>query len=165
MPERWLQIKGDPSIRGNVMLQCRVESKMDETLEQSMSIMEELMTERGVFQAVIHFSSSRATVWTLDDPYRYRILDHEALADPDICLLYPPHAYPADALIPKQRIASLLQGMRQLRMADETLYLRSASINIFNGMLSLTFSCDGSHYMSWKEFLDKDMSFWVGCAA
>mgnify|MGYP000302505891 FL=1 len=55
--------------------------------------------------------------------------------------------------------------MKKLRLADETLYLRSASINIFNGMLSLTFSCDGSHYMSWKEFLDKDMSFWVGCAA
>ncbi len=55
--------------------------------------------------------------------------------------------------------------MRQLRMADETLYLRSASINIFNGMISLTFSCDGSHYMSWEEFLQKDMAFWIGSAA
>jgi hypothetical protein len=54
--------------------------------------------------------------------------------------------------------------MRQLRLVDETLYLRSASINIFNGMISLTFSCDGTHYMSWSEFLDKDMSFWVGSA-
>ena len=62
-------------------------------------------------------------------------------------------------------VLPILNGMRQLRTADETLYLRSASINIFNGMISLTFSCDGSHYMSWKEFLDKDMSFWVGCAA
>jgi hypothetical protein len=80
-------------------------------------------------------------------------------------MLYPPHAYPEEALIPKEKIPGLLNGMRQLRVADETLYLRSASINIFNGMLSLTFSCDGSHYMSWQEFLDKDMSFWVGCAA
>jgi hypothetical protein len=55
--------------------------------------------------------------------------------------------------------------MRQLRMADETLYLRSSSINIFNGLISLTFSCDGTHYMSWREFLDKDISFWIGCAA
>jgi hypothetical protein len=55
--------------------------------------------------------------------------------------------------------------MRQLRTADETLYLRSASINIFNGMISLTFSCDGTHYMSWREFLEKDMSFWLGSAA
>jgi hypothetical protein len=32
-------------------------------------------------------------------------------------------------------------------------------------MLSLTFSCDGSHYMSYDEFLRKDMSFWLGIAA
>ena len=43
--------------------------------------------------------------------------------------------------------------------------LHSASINIFNGMLSLAFSCDGTHYMSWQEFLDKDMMFWPGSAA
>jgi len=42
---------------------------------------------------------------------------------------------------------------------------RSASINIFKVMLSLAFSCDGTHYMSWQEFLDKDMIFWPGSAA
>jgi len=83
----------------------------------------------------------------------------------DICLLYPRCPYPADAAIPQESVAAILNGMRQLRLADETLYLRSASINIFNGLVSLTFSCDGTHYMSWQEFLDKDMSFWVGCAA
>ena len=55
--------------------------------------------------------------------------------------------------------------MCALRMADEVLYLRSSSINIFNGMISLTFSCDGTHYMSWEEFLQKDVTFWTGCAA
>jgi hypothetical protein len=114
---------------------------------------------------VIHFSSSRATIWLVDDPFRYRILDHEALSDPDVCMLYPRRPYPEEALIPRKRIGSILKGMRQLRTADETLYLRSASINIFNGLISLTFSCDGTHYMSWSEFLDKDMTFWLGSAA
>jgi len=164
-PDAWRQIKGDPAIRGTVFQQCRVDSLMDRKMEPAMAILDELFTERGMFQAVIHFSSSRATVWFMEDPYRYRILDHEALADPDICMLYPRETYPADALIPQQKIGSILRGMRQLRTADETLYLRSASINIFNGMISLTFSCDGSHYMSWHEFLDKDMSFWLGSAA
>ena len=76
-----------------------------------------------------------------------------------------PEPYPDDAVIPQDRVCDVLCGMRQLRMADETLYLRSSSINIFNGLISLTFSCDGSHYMSWQEFLEKDMTFWVGCAA
>ena len=40
-----------------------------------------------------------------------------------------------------------------------------ASINIFNGMVSLTFSCDGSHYMHYGEFLGKGTAFWSGIAA
>jgi len=161
----WLQIKGDPAIRGTLFQQCRIDSLMDQNMDTACAILRELLTERGMFQGVIHFSSSRATIWTMDDPYRYRILDHEALDDPDVCLLYPPHPYPQDALIPCERIGDILNGMRQLRTADETLYLRSSSINIFNGLISLTFSCDGTHYMSWKEFLEKDMRFWVGGAA
>jgi hypothetical protein len=40
-----------------------------------------------------------------------------------------------------------------------------SSINILNGMISLTFSCDGSHYMRYDEFLAKDTVFWFGTAA
>ena len=161
----WRQIKGDPAIRRSVFQQCRVDSLMDKNIATAVAIIEELITERGMFQGVIHFSSSRATIWLIDDPFRYRILDAEALSDPDICLLYPACAYPDDALIPPDAICPILNGMRRLRLADETLYLRSSSVNIFNGMISLTFSCDGTHYMSWEEFLEKDMSFWTGSAA
>ena len=161
-PTHWQQIKGDPSIRSTVFQQMRVDSKLDKNREQAFSILEELFTERGVFQAVIHFSSSRATVWFFDDPYRYRILNHEALADPDICLAYPLQPYPSDAIIPKDCIDPVLKNMQKLRMADEIIYLRSASINIFNGIVSLTFSCDGSHYMRYDELLAKDTAFWFG---
>ena len=78
----WRQIKGDPSIRGTVFQQERVESLMDRNMDTNCAILEDLVTERGLFQAVVHFSSSRATVWFMDDPFRYRILDHEALSDP-----------------------------------------------------------------------------------
>jgi hypothetical protein len=164
-PVHWQQIKGDPSIRGTVFQQCRVESPMDRNMEQALSILEELLTDRGMFQCVIHYSSSRATVWFVDDPYRYRMLDQEALGDADICLAYPLTPYPADACVPQDAIRPILERMRDLRWADDTFYLRSASINIFNGMISLTFSCDGSHYMTYDEFLRKDMSFWLGIAA
>jgi len=159
-PGHWRQIKGDPAIRGNVFLQCRVESPMDQNLDQALSILEELLTQRGVFQCQIHFSSSQATLWTLNDPFRYRILDQEALSDPDICLVYPPQPYPADAAIPVQDVARVLSSLRALRMADENIYLRMSSINLFNGMVSLTFSCDGTHYMRYDEFLCKDGPFW-----
>ena len=161
----WRQIKGDPAIRGAVFQQCRIESPMDRNLDQSLSILEELLTQRGVFQCQVHFSSSQATIWTVDDPFTYRILDHEALGDPDICLIYPPRPYPPAAAIPQQAIARILDTLRPLRMTDENLYLRMSSINIFNGMISLTFSCDGSHYMRYDEFLAKNTAFWFGTAA
>ena len=159
-PGYWRQVKGDPAIRSGVFQQCRVESPMDGNIEQALSILEELLTQRGVFQCQIHFSSSQATIWTVDDPFRYRILDHEALNDPDICLIYPSRAYPADAAIPQRDIHRILNTMQALRLTDPTIYLRMASINIFNGMVSVTFSCDGSHYMSHVEFLMKDTAFW-----
>jgi len=159
-PGYWRQVKGDPAIRGTVFQQCRVESPMDGNLEQALSILEELLTQRGVFQCQIHFSSSQATIWTVDDPLRYRILDADALSDPDICLLYPPRPYPADAAIPPGDINRILGTMQALRLTDPTFYLRMASINIFNGLVSVTFSCDGSHYMPHVEFLMRDTSFW-----
>ena len=159
-PGYWRQIKGDPAIRGNVFQQSRVDSPMDGNIEQAMSILEELLAQRGVFQCQIHFSSSQVTTWNMNDPYRYRILDHEALSDPDICLAFPAHPYPSDAVIPQHDLRRILHTLRALRFADETIYLRTASINIFNGMISLTFSCDGSHYMPYVEFLLKDTSFW-----
>ena len=158
----WRQIKGDPSIRGTVFLQTRTESLMDRDMDSVLSVLEELFTERGVFQCVLHFSSSRATVWTLEDPYRYRILTHEALSDPDTCLAFPSAPYPTNALMPAEAIPRILENLKHLRFADETVYLRSSSLNIFNGMISLTFSCDGSHYMTWKDFLDRSVGFWLG---
>ena len=161
-PSGWRQVKGDPSIRGTVFMQERSESPMDRHVEQALSILEELITDRGLFQAVIHFSSSRVTAWFLDDPYRYRLLDDEALADPDVCLIYPRQPWPADAAMPREAVKPVLAAMRELRLADRTIYLRSASTNIFNGMISLTFSCDGSHYLSYADFLDRKSGFWIG---
>ena len=159
-PGFWRQVKGDPAIRGTVFTQTRVESPLDRNIEQALSILEELITQRGVFQCILHFSSSQATIFTVDDPFRYRLLDHEALSDPDICLVFPSRPYPINAEIPKGDIKRILQTLKALRLTDPTIYLRTASINIFNGTVSLTFSCDGSHYMSYVEFLMKDINFW-----
>ncbi len=164
-PGNWRQVKGDPAIRSNLFQQTRVESPMDRDIQNALSILEELLTERGIFQCQIHFSSSQATIWTIDDPLRYRILDQEVLQDPDICLVYPSRPYPADAAMPRTDITRILDAMQALRIVDTTIYLRTASINIFNGMVSLTFSCDGSHYMRYDEFLTKGTAFWSGVAA
>jgi hypothetical protein len=161
-PEQWVQMKGDPAIRGGLFAQRRVESPMDARIDEVLDLMAELVAVHGVFHAKLHFSSSRATLWFIDDPFRYRILDIEDLTDPGICLAYPTQAYPSDAVIPVERIGDVFHIFRELRFMDETIYLRSGSLNIFNGMVGLNFSCDGSHYMPWGEFLGKSLSFWLG---
>lgn len=161
-PARWHQMKGDPAIRGQLFRQRRVESQLDRHIDEVVPVIEELMTESGVFHGKIHFSSSRATVWLIDDPFRYRILGFDELVDPDICLAYPHRPYPDDAVIPADRIGPILDTFKHLRFADETIYLRAGSLNIFNGIVSLNFSCDGSHYIPYEQFLARDSAFWEG---
>jgi len=159
-PRQWRQMRGDPSIRGGVFYQTRVNSKMDRHIDTVVSVLEELIIDHGVFHAKLHFSSNRAVIWLYDDPYRYRMLDINALIDPNICLVYPTRNYPDNALIPQDKIRPILDGLCHLRYMDETLYLRAGSLNIFNGVVNLTFSCDGSHYIPFDEFLNKEHAFW-----
>jgi len=160
--QRWTQAKGDPSIRSNVFSQSRVESLLDSRVDEIIALLVELMSCHGVFHGKLHFSSSRATIWTMDNPYSYRILDFESLTDPDICLAYPRCEYPEIAVVPVEKIASIFSILRELRFADETIYLRAGSLNLCNGMVSLNFSCDGSHYIPYDEFLNKNLEFWFG---
>ncbi|MDH5191439.1 MAG: PDC sensor domain-containing protein [Gammaproteobacteria bacterium] len=162
---QWQQFRGDPAVRGQLFAQQRVPSLFDEHIEEAMDSISTLMIEHGVFHSKIHFSSGRCSFWLLDDPYNYRIHGVDEMVNPDICLAYPIHPYPDNAAVTPKEIRKTFMEFISLRFADETIYLRSASINIMNGMIGLTFSCDGSHYMPVKEFLDKELSFWIGANA
>lgn len=158
----WMQVKGDPSIRSTLFMQSRAISPMDERIDDVLATVNELVTERGVFHAKLHFASSRATIWLYDDPYRYRVHVLEEILNPSICLAYPLREYPKEAMVPKEQMRELLERFRWLREMDETIYLRAASINIINGIVGLNFSCDGSHYLPFEEFMERDESFWFG---
>ncbi len=164
-PEQWVQMKGDPAIRGGVFNQQRIESPMDKHIDEVLDLLIDMIASHGVFHGKLHFSSSRATLWFIDDPLRYRILDFEDLTDPGIVLTYPNRPYPEDAVIPLEGIKEVFQIFRALRFMDETIYLRAGSLNIYNGMVGLNFSCDGSHYMPWKQLLEKNLTFWLGSGA
>ncbi|MDX1334433.1 MAG: cache domain-containing protein [Gammaproteobacteria bacterium] len=164
-PEQWVQMKGDPAIRGGLFNQQRVNSPMDKRIDEVLDLLINLIEEHGVFHGKLHFSSSRATLWFIDDPLRYRILDIEDLSDPGIALTYPNRPYPEDADIPLDKVRDVFETFRALRFMDETIYLRAGSLNIYNGMVGLNFSCDGSHYMPWDQLLEKSLNFWLGTGA
>lgn len=158
----WRQMKGDPSIRGGLFAQERTQSIMDNHIGDVLALLEELMLEHGVFQGKLHFSSSRATIWHIAAPYNYHLLSTDELTDPDICLAYPRQPYHDKTIVPPEAISDVFAYFRELRFADETIYLRAGSLNTINGMVALNFSCDGSHYLSYDEFLKKGMDFWFG---
>jgi len=161
-PVRWRQIKGDPAIRQILFQQQRVNSAMDSCLNQVHDIVHELITERGVFHAKLHYGSSRATLWLNADPRRYRIHVLDEIMDPSVCLAYPRDEYPGDAVVGEADVRAALERLVNLRLGDTVIYLRSASLNIINGLVGLNFSCDGTHYLPVPEFLEKDHRFWFG---
>lgn len=164
-PSKWRQIKGDPAIRQGLFTQERAESLLDQQIDHVLSVHEALVVDQGVHHFQIHFSASRSTIWHIDDPYVYRILTMEELADTNICLAYPRRPYFERAIVPREQIKKILRQFKALRFADEIIYLRTASLNIVNGKIGLNFSCDGTHYLSYDEFLSKGLAFWIGSAS
>lgn len=158
----WKQFRGDPSVRGTVFMQTRTPSLFDAHFDAAIEQIDRLMREHGIFHSKIHLSSGRCSFWLYDEPYSYRLHGVEEIIDPELCLAYPTRPYPASAKTAAGDIIKVLAQFKLLRFADETFYLRSGSLNIMNDMVGLTFSCDGSHYMSVEEFLAHDMRFWLG---
>ncbi len=70
-----------------------------------------------------------------------------------ICLAYPRARYTDQATVPVKVIPRVLAEFKRLRSLDRNIYLRSASLNVVNGLVGLNFSCDGSHYLGYAEFL------------
>ncbi|MBF0264980.1 MAG: PDC sensor domain-containing protein [Gammaproteobacteria bacterium] len=160
--KKWQQVKGDPAIRSGLFTQQRIQSQMDNHMDDIFALIEELIIDRGIFHAKFHFSSSRVTIWSADDPYSYQILTLNELIDPDICLIFPRRSYFEKAIVAQDKIMEIFDYFRRLRFADENIYLRAGSLNIVNGMIGLNFSCDGSHYMPYDEFLNQGLGFWFG---
>ena len=140
---RWLQIKGDPSVRGFVFQQQRAESIFDQHLDELLTIVSELLKNRGVFHAKIHFSSNQLTCWFYDDPYRYQVYVGDEVFEPGFLEQFKQCVYIEKPLIKQDDVDNILQVFRRLRLQDESIYLRNASINLINGKIGMTFLTRG----------------------
>jgi hypothetical protein len=161
MRTRWLQIRGDPSVRQVMFEQARAPNEFDKRLDEVLARVEILILGHGVFHAKLHFSTGQVTLWLLNDPLRYRVHVKEEFLDPELCRIYPRQSYTNEALVPSLEIPNVLAEFKRLRMQDNHIYLRSASLNVVNGLVGLNFSCDGSHYINYAEFLTQAIKLYV----
>jgi hypothetical protein len=160
MPQKWLQVKGDPSVRAFLFQQCRIESLFDGELDRVHDIIRILLTRKGAFHVKVHYSSSQLTCWFSDDAYRYRVYVREEVLAPGFIDQF--RDMPLDHLQPvidAEDTQAILAEFKRLRTTDETIYLRNGSITRVNGMIGMTFSCDGAHYIDHKTFFEKLESF------
>ena len=159
MPERWLQIKGDPSIRAQLFDQSRIESLFDESIDRVHEIVRALLTRKGVFHAKIHYSSSQLTCWFAADPFCYEKFVREEVLEAGFLDRFPDADHAGRVpVIDEAQIGRLLEEFRRLRLSDETVYLRNGAVNLINGMINMSFSCDGTQYIDHRTFfarLDK----------
>ncbi|MCB1338390.1 MAG: hypothetical protein KDK10_13335 [Maritimibacter sp.] len=159
MPTRWMQIKGDPSIRAQLFDQTRAESVFDAAIAQIHDTVLALLTRKGVFHTKIHYSSSQLTLWFASDPFTYEKFVREEVLEPGFLDRFPDADYAGrEALIDEGQTGRVLAEFRRLRLTDETLYLRNGAINRINGMINMSFSCDGTQYIDHRSFfaqLDK----------
>ena len=155
MPDNWLQIRGDPSIRDFLFLQQRRLNEFDQHLDEVLARVADLISNYGVFHAKIHFSSGQVTLWLVDDPLRYRVHVKDEFLRLNNYHAYPLKEYTSEAVIGPDCIMTILEKFKHLRLKDPQIYLRSGSLNVVNGIVGLNFSCDGSHYINFDEFLSK----------
>jgi len=156
------QFKGDPAIRGGVFHQQRNESLLDLNIDRVNFLVKNLYLNYGVFHIKLHYSSSRLSLWLYDSPHHYRLHTINEVLDGTVFSCYPKVNYPKDACVTEEQIQLAYKQYKQLRYADDNVYLRSASLNIINGMVGLNFSCDGSHYIPVQEFIDNSLEYWMG---
>jgi hypothetical protein len=140
---------------------ARKATPIDENIDYLIYVLSTLMQEHGIFQVQMHFDSGVCALSSFDDPCRYQIFSVQELMDPEIFLLYPKRDYDERATIKPDKIPNVFAQLKALRNVDDKVYLRSGSLNIMNGQIGLSFSCDGTHYHGIDEFLNHELTYWL----
>ncbi len=161
MNRHWLQVRGDPAVRSFVFQQQRVESLFDTHINELHAIVQQLLCMRGIYHAKIHYSSSQLTCWEYNDPCRYKVFVLDEVFHPNFLEQFGKVLSIERPIVPSPAIGKVLEVFKRLRYQDETIYLRNASINRINGIINVTFSCDGSHYIDYEAFYDTVDLLWT----
>jgi len=150
--ERWLQVKGDPQIRETLFHRHRVPSLFDARIDKLHAVAADLLCKRGVFHVKIHYTSNQLTCWFYENPYSYRVFVGEEVLEPAFPSRFPLLSSTLLTTVPVEAVEAVLHQFKRMRFHDENIYLRNGSINRINGLIGLTYSCDGSHYVPFDQF-------------
>ena len=152
MEVQWLQVKGDPAQRARVFEQEREQSDFDRHIARVLAVVQILVTRPVLFQVAADFSTNQLTCWSYRDPFRYQVYVGQTVLDPHFVDRFSAVSPAPPPAIPNSAVPSVLTEWRRLRFKDKHVYLRNASINVASGLVSLNFSCGGTHYLPYPQF-------------
>ncbi len=140
---------------------CRPTNCLKNRLVDIKDILLKLISKHGVFHLMIHYLSNKIMLWQINNPCQYELYSIEQIIDPDMYLTYPQCDFSNQAKVSIEEVQLVLERFHILQLVNDEVYLRSASINIMNAMISLSFSFSGSRYMSVTDFLHGDLANWL----
>ena len=136
-------------------------SAADTNIDYLIFALSTMMQEHGIFHCQIHFNSDRCHLWSEQDSHQYRLHSISQIMSSDLLSEYPPCGYHPRNCVAIEKIPLVFSQFKAMRQADDRIYLRSGSLNLVNGLVGLSFSCDGSHYLSVDEFLNHELGYWL----
>lgn len=139
----------------------RICSSADDHIDYLNYLLITLMQEHGIVQFNLHYNSARCALWSTDTPLHYELYSVEELMKPEIFNRYAKQPYCKEASLDPDKIPFILAQLKTLREANSTNYLRSASLNIINEMICLSFTSDGTEYIQATDFLNQELSQWL----
>lgn len=125
----------------------------DDRMDQLIDIAEQLILRKGVFHLGIHFSSSQLICWTLDNPYSFQVYTADEVFSDHFMRLFAPLESKLHTCISKQHVRPILRSMKWLRQRKDGSELRNASLHMMNGHIGLSFACDDTRYINFKDFI------------
>ena len=128
-------------------------SHFDDRLDDLANIVEMLIVKKGVYHMSIHFSSSQLVCWTYDNPYSYQIYSTEEVFSTGFMRFFSPLHPKIHTCIKNNMVAPIYQALKNLRKKVGVNELRNASIHMINGYIGLSFSCDDTRYINYKDLL------------
>lgn len=136
-------------------------SAADQNIDYLIYVLSTLMQEHGIFHCRLHFASACACLWSMENPQDEQVHTVSELLDPALFQRYPKRAYDSHTRLDPDRIPLVFAQLKALRQMDDSVYLRSGSVNIINGRIGLSFSREGSYYMNVDEFLNQNVHYWL----
>ena len=138
-----------------------VNSAADTNIDYLIYALSTMMQEHGIFHCQIHFNSDRCHLWSEQDSHQYHLHTIDQIMSPDLLCAYPSSKYHSRNCVAIEKIPLVFAQFKAMRQADDRIYLRSGSLNLVNGLVGLSFSCDGSHYVTVDEFLNQELGHWL----